>query len=172
MSFPQPPKPAKLVVGFFTKDKNIIKPLVTDLSENFGSIDIVSAWFPFDYTKYYDREMGAPLSRRVLSFRSLIEQNSLAKIKRITNDIEMKHSVSDRRLVNIDPGYMVHERFVLATGKNYTHRIYLEKGIYADLTLIYQKGGFQSLPWTYTRTTLRKIWSGFWKMSAKNTSLI
>ncbi|MFC1859179.1 DUF4416 family protein, partial [Thermodesulfobacteriota bacterium] len=149
MSSPQPPRPAKLVVGFFTKDKNIIKPLVTDLSENFGSIDIVSTWFPFDYTKYYEREMGAPLYRRVLSFRSLIEQNSLAEIKRITNDIEMKHSLEDRRLVNIDPGYMVHERFVLATGKNYTHRIYLEKGIYADLTLIYQKGGFQSLPWTY-----------------------
>jgi hypothetical protein len=51
--------------------------------------------------------------------------------------------------VNIDPGYLVHERFVLATGKNFTHRIHLAEGIYADLTLIYTKGAFQTLPWTY-----------------------
>jgi len=38
---------------------------------------------------------------------------------------------------------------VLATGKNFTHRIYIGGGIYADLTLIYQKGAFQTLPWTY-----------------------
>ena len=41
------------------------------------------------------------------------------------------------------------ERLILATGKNYTHRIYLGQGIYADLTLIYQRGTFQPLEWTY-----------------------
>jgi hypothetical protein len=44
---------------------------------------------------------------------------------------------------------MLHERFVLASGKNFSHRIYIGLGIYADLTLIYQKGSFQKLPWTY-----------------------
>ena len=52
-------------------------------------------------------------------------------------------------MVNIDPGYLLHERFVLATGKNYSHRIYIGKGIYADLTLMYTKGKFEPLPWTY-----------------------
>jgi hypothetical protein len=41
------------------------------------------------------------------------------------------------------------ERLVLATGKNYIHRIYLAKGIYADLTLIFNKGTFKPLAWTY-----------------------
>jgi hypothetical protein len=51
--------------------------------------------------------------------------------------------------VNIDPGLLSEERFILATGKNFTHRIYLKDGIYADLTLIYQQEGFKSLPWTF-----------------------
>ena len=66
-----------------------------------------------------------------------------------SNQIEQKHSENGKRRINIDPGYLVHERFVLATGKNYTHRIYIGQGTYADLTLIYRKGGFQTLPWTY-----------------------
>ena len=49
----------------------------------------------------------------------------------------------------MDPGYMLPERFVLASGKNFSHRIYIGLGIYADLTLIYQKGSFHKLPWTY-----------------------
>jgi hypothetical protein len=44
---------------------------------------------------------------------------------------------------------MLLERFVLATGKNYSHRIYIGKGIYADLTLIFESSAFRKLPWTY-----------------------
>ena len=51
--------------------------------------------------------------------------------------------------MNLDPGYLLYERFVLATGKNFSHRIYIGRGIYADLTLVYQKGAYRSLPWTY-----------------------
>jgi hypothetical protein len=29
------------------------------------------------------------------------------------------------------------------------HRVYLSKGIYADLTLIFQKGSFRPIKWTY-----------------------
>jgi hypothetical protein len=53
------------------------------------------------------------------------------------------------RKVNIDPGYLAASKFILATGKDYSHRIYLGKGIYGDLTLIVQKGAFTPLPWTY-----------------------
>jgi hypothetical protein len=59
------------------------------------------------------------------------------------------YSREEKRSVNIDPGYMLQERFVLATGKNFAHRIYIGKKIYADLTLIYKKGDFEKLPWTY-----------------------
>ena len=149
MSQTQPPKPAKLVIGFFLKEKSLIVPVAKDLTEKFGPVDMVSAWFPFDFTTYYESEMGAPLFRRILVFETLIEQSALAEIKLITNDLELEYSKDSKRMVNLDPGYMLRERFVLATGKNYSHRIYIGKCIYADLTLIYTKGQFQTLPWTY-----------------------
>ena len=149
MSVPQPPKLAKLVIGVFMQNRDLMTPIASKLGDAFGAIDTVSPWYPFDFTTYYHREMGFPLFRRVLSFQSLIEQDSLAEIKVFTNGIEKHYTISGKRSVNLDPGYLVHERFVLATGKNFAHRIYIGKGIYADLTLLYQKGTFVSLPWTY-----------------------
>lgn len=149
MSVIRPPKPAKLVTGVFLKDRGLLEALINELDERLGPIDIISQWFPFDYTSYYEPEMGSPLFRRMLAYKNLIEQADLAGIKNITNDIELKYSKNGKRTVNVDPGYILCERFVLATGKNYTHRIYIGDGIYADLTLIYQKSGFKKLPWTY-----------------------
>ena len=40
-------------------------------------------------------------------------------------------------------------KLVLATTKNYSHRIYLGDGIYAEVTLIYRNKGYVALPWTY-----------------------
>lgn len=149
MSLPQPPTPAKLIAGFFLKDKSLAGDIAQDLQDRLGSVDMVSAWLNFDYTTYYGKEMGAPLSRRLMVFTSLVEQTKLAGIKRMTNELEQKYRRQGQRRVNIDPGYLLPERFVLATGKNFTHRIYIGQGIYADLTLIYRKGAFRTLPWTY-----------------------
>ena len=149
MSTPQKPKPARLVIGMFMKDKDLFEPIVEQLIEKYGNIDMISKWFDFDFTDYYKPEMGGPLFRRMVTFQKLIDQTELVNVKLFTNDIEKKHSIKSQRCINIDPGYLVSERFILATGKNFTHRIYLDKGIYADLTLIYQKGNFQTLPWTY-----------------------
>jgi len=85
----------------------------------------------------------------MLAFKRLIKQSALANIKLFTNDLEREYSIDDRRTVNIDPGYLLHERFVLATGKNYSHRIYIGNEIYADLTLVYLKGHYNKMPWTY-----------------------
>ena len=149
MSNPQTPKPAKLVIGVFTKNKKIIEHLALELSGQFGQIDLVSSWLDFNYTNYYKPEMGSPLARRMFAFKPLIEQAALADIKIATNQIEQTYSTVGRRQVNVDPGYLLHERFVLASGKNFSHRIYIGLGIFADLTLTYQKGSFQKLPWTY-----------------------
>jgi hypothetical protein len=149
MSIPKAPKPAKLVTGIILKDKELIEPVAYELTGKFGPADIISSWFAFDYTSYYEAEMGFPLFRRMIAFKTLIEQVDLAGIKNVTNGIEFKYSKQGKRTVNIDPGYMLCERFVLATGKNYTHRVYIGNGIYADLTLIYQEKGFKTLPWTY-----------------------
>jgi hypothetical protein len=149
MSEPQPPRPAKLVIGIFTPNKKKIDHLALELSSQFGQIDLVSSWMDFNYTSYYEPEMGSPLARRVFAFKRPIEQGELAAVKVATNQIEQAYSPGGRREANIDPGYMLHERFVLASGKNFSHRIYIGLGIYADLTLIYQKGSFQKLAWTY-----------------------
>lgn len=149
MSLPQPPTPAKLIVGFFVKDKALAAGIAEQLQDRLGPIDMISAWLDFDFTTYYEKEMGAPLSRRLIVFKTLVEQTELASIKRMTNTLEQAHQRQGQRRVNIDPGYLLPERFVLASGKNFTHRIYIGQGIYADLTLIYQKGAFRTLPWTY-----------------------
>jgi len=78
-----------------------------------------------------------------------IAQERLAEIKLATNAIEQCRAVDGRRTVNLDPGYLLLERFVLASGKNYAHRIHVGRGIYADLTLVFQRGEFRALPWTY-----------------------
>ena len=157
MSLPQPPMPAKLIAGFFVKDKALATDIARDLQERLGPVDMVSAWLNFDFTTYYEKEMGGPLSRRLVVFKSLVEQTQLAEIKRMTNELEHKYQRQGQRRVNIDPGYLLAERFVLATGKNFTHRIYIGQGIYADLTLIYQKGAFRTLPWTYPDYADRRI---------------
>ncbi|MFO7962505.1 MAG: DUF4416 family protein [Desulfobacterales bacterium] len=149
MSIPSPPVPAKLVIGILLQEQSPAAAVIAAMEAEFGSLDIVSRWFAFDYTRYYDEEMGSGLKRRMMSFERLIQQDDLPDIKRFTNDIENRYAISGARRVNIDPGYLVPERFVLATGKNFTHRVYLAKGIYADLTLIFSKGRFQTLPWTY-----------------------
>ena len=149
MSIPQPSQPAKLGIGVLVRGRSLLEPVVAELRGRYGAIDMISPWYPFDYTDYYGAEMGAPLYRRILFFRDPIEQTLLPEIKLQTNDIETRFHVNGKRSVNLDPGYLLLERFVLATGKNYTHRIYLDKGIYADLTLVFQNGAYQPLPWTY-----------------------
>ena len=149
MSQPQSPSPAKLVMSLLMADKALGPRITIELEQVFGAIEIVSPWMDFNYTNYYAPEMGMPLHRRMLVFKELIAQSDLARIKLRTNEIEMQYAHRGKRRVNIDPGYLLYERFVLATGKNYSHRIYIGDGIYADLTLVYQKSAYQSLPWTY-----------------------
>lgn len=155
MSVPRPPDPAKRVIGVFLKEKKLIDSVAPELKRHFGAVDIVSHWLAFDFTDYYRKEFGTPLFRRVFTFKQLMDQDALSETKQITNAIEnrflgrRKNDENAHRRVNIDPGYMLRERFVLATGKNFAHRIYVGDGIYADLTLIYQQKKFHPLPWTY-----------------------
>ena len=149
MSSPRPPYPAKLVIGAFMQERKLFDLVAGELESRYGPIDIVSRWFSFDCTTYYETEMGGGLSRRMMSFQNLVPQDMLPDIKAATNELEQHYSHEDRRQVNIDPGYLLLERFVLATGKNFCHRIYVGKNIYADLTLIYQDKAFRPLPWTY-----------------------
>ena len=150
MSIPKNPDPAKLVISCIMNDKALTEALFSMLEEAFGPLDMISRWLDFAYTDYYYKEMGTPLFRKVFVFKNLIAQDELALIKEKTNEIENRFARAKKRSVNIDPGYLVSSRFILATGKEYSHRIYIGRKIYADLTLMYsKKDGFKTLDWTY-----------------------
>jgi len=149
MSQPREPDPVKLIASIFTPKDDLIREVINELSLRYGPVDWESPPMFFDRTRYYEREMGWPLHRRFVSFEYLISPDDIVNVKLETNELESRYLQEGNRLVNIDPGYIGLERLVLATGKNYVHRVYLRKGIYADLTLIYKKGSFRSLDWTY-----------------------
>jgi hypothetical protein len=149
MSEPQAPDPVKLVIGAVMSEKALLEQVAPELERRFGPLDIVSAWMPFDQTDYYAAEMGPVLWRRMMAFKQLIDPGRLAVVKIATNALEGRWTEAGRRRVNLDPGILSRERFVLATGKNFSHRIYLSEGIWADLTLVFHHGGFDPLPWTY-----------------------
>lgn len=143
------PDPVKLVVSVFTASPSLFGEVFKRLTERFGPIDILSEPLPFTTTDYYDAEFGGGLTRKVASFETLIEPASLSEAKIFTNGLEDEYRAGDKRRVNIDPGYMALEKFVLASCKNFSHRIYLKDGVWADLTLMYVADGFTTLPWTY-----------------------
>lgn len=149
MSTPAPALPVKPVVSLLLAREDWGPVLIRRLTEYLGPPDLVGPWWPFTITGYYTPEMGPALGRRLVSFLHLADPAGLAAWKVYTNKLEQELSLGGRRLANLDPGYVSRERFVLATGKNFTHRIYLEQGIFADLTLIYRQGRFQPLPWSY-----------------------
>jgi len=149
MSRPTEPEHVKLISSLFSSEKELIDTIIKRLEEICGPVDWISPELFFDRTKYYAGEMGWPLHRRFISFENLISPDQLVDLKLKTNAIEREYLVDKNRRINIDPGYVTPERLILATGKNFTHRVYLSLGIYADLTLIFQKGCFKPLEWTY-----------------------
>ncbi|MBU1039662.1 MAG: DUF4416 family protein [Proteobacteria bacterium] len=163
MSTPREPAPAKLVLSVLAAADwwNSAWPdCRAELVRRFGPVDYETPPMPFDHTAYYDEELGSPqsgeLARRLLGFERLVPQDALAGVKLATNALEAEHArtANDQpggsRRVNLDPGLITLERLVLASGKNFTHRVYLGQGIWADLTLIYnKKTGWVVLPWTF-----------------------
>lgn len=150
MSTPIESDKVRLFFSLFSTEKDLIDKVIDELVELFGTPDIITPWLLFDRTRYYEKEMGWPLHRRFITFKELITPEDIVDRKLNTNRIEVKYSNEEgKRRINIDPGYITLERLILVTGKNYTHRIYLSHGIFADLTLVFNKGTFRPLEWTY-----------------------
>jgi len=143
------PEDVKLICSLFSPHEGLIDQVIPELHGMFGPTDWISPGLFFDRTTYYAREMGWPLHRRFVSFQELIRPESIVEVKLKTNEVERRYLKDGKRRINIDPGYISLERMVLATGKNYTHRVYLGKGVYADLTLVFRKGSFKPLDWSY-----------------------
>jgi len=142
-------RPVKLIVGMIAGREELFELSQTELSSKFGMIDYESEILPFVHTDYYEKEMGKHLKRRFVSFQKPFDPEKLAEIKLFTNQLEEKFSLEDNRQINLDPGYLSLSKLVLATTKDYSHRIYLREGIYAEVTLYYQDKTFKPYPWTY-----------------------
>ncbi|MDR1784766.1 MAG: DUF4416 family protein [Endomicrobium sp.] len=149
MGIVKTPAKAKLFCGIIYFDEEVKLKSFVVLKKRLGKIDLTSNVITFDFSSYYNTEMGKSLKRFWISFEKLISVDMLAEIKVFTNFIENSFALDGKRRINIDPGYVNLANIVLATTKNYSHRIYVSCGIYAEVTMMYRKGGFTRFPWTY-----------------------
>ncbi len=150
MSTPKSADPGLLIISILSaRWDECWTTLREELEAQFGPMDGVSEEFSFDDTGYYDAELGTPITRRLVEFEILRPQDDLADIKLFTNSLETKYGEEGQRMFNLDPGFITMQRLVLATGKEFSHRIYLKDGIWADLTLIWQKKQWVDFPWTF-----------------------
>ncbi|HVY54261.1 MAG TPA: DUF4416 family protein [Thermodesulfobacteriota bacterium] len=143
------PPPVKLFTGLIYGPESPLDECIRSLREGIGETDFVSPAMPFEYTGYYEEEMGASLRRTLITYKKLIKREEIVEIKVFTNKLEKVFSFENKRTINIDPGYIAQEHIILATGKGFSHRPYLGRGVYVDLTLMYKKDEFRVLEWTY-----------------------
>jgi len=153
MGSPTFPQPVKIMVALLSSDVELFRLAAVQLQKDHGSIDLESKVFPWNTTNYYRDEMGEHLLRQFLSFAELRSPEDLVRIKLETNALELSlsgatSSESPRR-VNLDPGYLDATKLVLASTKNQAHRLYLSRGIYAEVTLLYHHKTFHPFIYTY-----------------------
>ncbi|MBN1348532.1 DUF4416 family protein [candidate division KSB1 bacterium] len=146
---PQAPQPVKLIIGILYTDDALLANALDLLKPELGDIDYQSPVYEFNISEYYFAEMGHPIQRMFISFGRLVNPKELAPIKIQTNAIEDQLAVQSNRKVNLDPGYLDFDKFVLASAKYNGQKVYLDLGIWADLTLRYEKGNFYPFPWSF-----------------------
>lgn len=149
------PEQVNLVVGMLSSIPDVFEIAELELENRYGPVDLRSNFIPFTFTDYYQSEMGDNIIRKFLSFKDLIKPESIASIKTDTNNLETKISGDKKykvdRTINLDPGYICESKLILATTKDYSHRIYLQKGIFAEITLQYHSSfrSYKPQPWTF-----------------------
>jgi len=128
MAEPTEPPPVKLICGMISARKAVLDAALRSLTEIFGGTDIISEDMDFDFTHYYDADMGSPLLRRFVAFARLIRPDALVEAKVATNAIERRLVAAPpqgdgppaTRPVNLDPGYVESSKLVLASMKNFS----------------------------------------------------
>lgn len=145
-------KPVKLICGIIASDKDVFRAGEKYLISLYGEIEESSDAFPFTFTDYYEKEMGPDLYRKFIGFSRLIAPEALSTIKVRTNRMEREIGAefkSGNRIINIDPGYLSAAALIMATTKDFAHRVPLNDGIYAHLELLFGRREVKLLSWTY-----------------------
>jgi hypothetical protein len=150
MAEPQAVSPVKLLVAILWADTNALEAALRALREHWGEIDFAGPDHPFDATDYYESEMGAHLQRRLVTFAELVPPESIRQAKLTCNAIEQQCLTGGgKRGVNLDIGYLDHNKIVLASLKYAGQKIHLGDGVYADLIARYKHGRYQPFEWTF-----------------------
>jgi hypothetical protein len=143
------PPTVKLICAITFAPEINLDDVFFSLEGAFGLIDGKSDIIEFTHTDYYAAEMGPGLKKLLVSFDHDFQANDLWIAKRTTIDIEQVYMKNGKRRINLDVGYLETSKLVLASTKNFSHRISLNQGIYAEVTMLYADGEFKKLPWTY-----------------------
>lgn len=146
---PSEPLPVKLFMAILYSDAELLQQARLLLVSRYGDIDFWDQPTEFTVTDYYGPEMGRPIYRHFIGFAQLINPKEIARIKIETNAIEDQLAVAGQRKVNLDAGYLDYDKVVLASAKYNGQKVYLDHGIWADLTLRYEKGQFYPFPWSF-----------------------
>lgn len=149
MGLPHLAEEPVVFIGTLFSDKAVFDQVLPLLQDKFGNILFQSNIKSWGYSNHYNKELGSQIYRNFIFFDEVIDPSTLPDIKLLTNDIETVYSQDGKRRINLDPGYITLAKVVLASTKNYSHRIYLGKGIYAELALFYKNNQFISMPYTY-----------------------
>jgi hypothetical protein len=142
-----------LIVAAFSRDLVALDWARTRLTESWGPLELESEIFEFTETSYYARTMGDHLRKVLWAFRDLVDPVSLPERKQTTNCWEQEFAATFPgpipRPLNLDPGYLTEAKLILASTKDRDHRIYLDRGVFAENTLYFHAGSWQKRPWTY-----------------------
>lgn len=160
------PDLAKPVLGILYQNWETVAAIMPELQDYLGSIPRIGPNRAFEFTDYYAAEMGTELGKAYVAFDGLFHRERLVDFKHFCTELETKTSLTvepgGRRTVNLDPGYLTAASFILSTFKDYSHRIYLGKSVFAEVTLIASKGQWHALPWTYPDYQQLDVQNFFW----------
>ena len=147
------PKPVKLLCGILACDAPALDAARRLLIETLGAADCVSEVWPFDMTAYYAEQAGPAILRQFVSFSDPVDPGCLAAVKHTANRLERQLAAELQRPwprpVNFDPGLIEPSKLVLASTKNFAHRVYIGDRMYAEVTMIYVRGTWQTFPFTF-----------------------
>jgi hypothetical protein len=148
-----PHRPVLLIMAAFSRYGAALEWGRAKAESCWGRVALASETFDHDETTYYEKSMGAGLKKVFWAFERLIDPARLVDCKLQTNEWEAEYrklaTHPEERPLNLDPGYLTEAKLVLASTKDRDHRLYLDRGIYAEGTIYFSRGAWQIRPWTY-----------------------
>lgn len=169
MSHPRKPDPVLYFLAVTEKEEGFfLREIRKFFEEDLGMIAFQGPYFNFsEFTDYYEEEMGKSLLKGFYVFERLKEPEYLLDLKYLCYEVEKKTATSEgKRVVNLDPGYLTLSKVVLATFKDYSHRLYLGRSVFGEVTLFYREGSFRDFPWTYPDYKQKEVMEFFNKARA------